>query len=212
MEAGDAVAAGEGLCRYLYGLPADDHLFALVAYHAAPTVTGLKPATMLSFIDGAKALRTAWDRRGAEVRAALGLESFELRRGASSSTVLLYRRAALSLALAEPEAAAMLAAEGYGRGARPEDSLERYLGELSRRFADGCPHEVGLFLGIPAVDVRSFQALRGSGCSHCGYWKVYHRPEAALRLFAAFDGVRRSIGEAILSGSLGAPWSERRSA
>jgi len=192
----------------LDALPAEEHLFSLIAYHGAPTVSGLKPATMLCFGNGRKALLDAWRARGASVCAELGLACTELRGGETGINVLLYRAEALLGALEEPEATALLREQGYDVPA----SLERYLERLSFRFADACPHEVGVFLGIPAEDVRGFMRHGGMNCHFCSYWKVYHEPEAARERFARFDEARRAVGQAILAGRLCAPWAERASA
>lgn len=189
-------------------LPPEDHLFSLVAYHAAPTVSGLKPSTMLCFGNGRKALLDAWRARGASIGQALGLSSAGLRMGTSGMTVLLYRPAALAAALGEPKAQALLAEHGYELPA----PLERQLGRLAFRFRDRCPHEVGVFLGIPTDDIRGFMRHGGMNCHFCSYWKVYHEPEAARERFARFDDARRVVGQAILSGRLNAPWSQKASA
>ena len=76
-----------------------------------------------------------------------------------------------------------------------EGPLSGRLAYLRRRLtaAGGFPHEIGLFLGYPAEDVRAFQARGGAGCKLCGYWKVYHDVEEARRQFRRFDRCRDSL-------------------
>ena len=54
---------------------------------------------------------------------------------------------------------------------------------LCWRDCDSFPHEIGLFLGYPAVDVKGFMEHRECKCT--GLWKVFESDEAeAQRYFA----------------------------
>ena len=53
------------------------------------------------------------------------------------------------------------------------------------------PHEVGLFLGYPAEDVRGFIENRAAGCKCVGCWKVYGDVNAAKMRFASFEKCTR---------------------
>lgn len=82
----------------------------------------------------------------------------------------------------------------------------RILEELSRRmkrYYDGTgpfPHEVGVLLGYPAEDVEAYIRHDGKGCLLVGYWKVYHNPRRAARIFAAFDEARERTVREVLDG------------
>jgi len=56
-----------------------------------------------------------------------------------------------------------------------------------------CPHEVGIFLGIPVKDVEAFIDCNGKQCILCGYWKVYHDREKALKVFESYDKTRENV-------------------
>ena len=48
------------------------------------------------------------------------------------------------------------------------------------------PHEIGLFLGYPADDVKGFIENKAA-CSKCaGCWKVYGDEQTAMSLFAKY--------------------------
>ena len=67
----------------------------------------------------------------------------------------------------------------------PEGSAAGHIAWLIRRLkeAETFPHEIGLFLGYPAVDVRGF--IRQEECKCTGLWKVYGSdPYQAQRTFA----------------------------
>lgn len=100
--------------------------------------------------------------------------------------LLVYRPGLLQNALAHPLARKLLEGAGYP----VEAPLPWLLRRLMDRVAEGdFPHEVGLFLGYPPEDVRSFLADPG-GCRLCGCWKVYHDVEGARRLFFKYDACR----------------------
>ena len=50
-----------------------------------------------------------------------------------------------------------------------------------------CPHEIGIFLGYPLLDVISFIENCGKNCEYCGYWKVYHNKDEAIKSFEKFS-------------------------
>lgn len=49
------------------------------------------------------------------------------------------------------------------------------------------PHELGILLGYPPEDVRSYIEKEGNDALVTGYWKVYHDLPSALRTFQAYD-------------------------
>ena len=62
---------------------------------------------------------------------------------------------------------------------------------------DVFPHEVGLFLGYPPGDVRSFMKDTRHGVKCTGCWKAYGNEEEARKTFAKFrkctDVYRREL-------------------
>lgn len=69
-----------------------------------------------------------------------------------------------------------------------EDDLDAYLELLAKRLGEGTdfPHEVGVFLGYPLLDVTAFIETKGQNCIACGDWKVYHNEQEARCLFCKF--------------------------
>ncbi|WP_215492131.1 DUF3793 family protein [Fenollaria sporofastidiosus] len=55
------------------------------------------------------------------------------------------------------------------------------------------PHEIGIFLGFPLDDVRSFIENQGQNYIYCSYWKVYHNPDLARRTFDLYDRLRAFV-------------------
>lgn len=171
-----------------------DYLAATIAFGAAPTLAGIKPATLLAFTSGGRDLHGLWGRFKHEAAALLALEYFELVRAATRTLVLFYRRGALEKQLADPGIASFLTDLGYETGASPADTLLDLRGRSGSTF----PHEIGVLLGIPVEDVRSFMEHGGKDCLCSGYWKVYHDPARAGRIFRAYDRARNAAAAAFL--------------
>ena len=162
-----------------------------IVYHCAPTLVGLKAASLLSLSASAypalPALVGAYDR----LLSPSGLRLEILCRCDRRFLVLVYRPAALERHLAARAARALLHAAGYA----PEGSLAAWLDHLRGRLGggDGFPHEIGLFLGYPPEDVHGFLADPGDHCRLCGYWKVYHNVDETRARFAQFDRCRAAL-------------------
>ena len=101
---------------------------------------------------------------------------------AGRSLILVYSPKLLAARLSAPENRELLREYGYTDDMPLDECLER----LSERTkCDDFPHEIGIFLGYPAEDVRGF--VENGGCNYklCGCWKVYGSVESARRKFAA---------------------------
>ena len=92
----------------------------------------------------------------------------------------------------------MLADVGY-----PVDAdVDALLSHLSVRLGEeDFPHEIGLFLGYPPVDVEGFCRNRGQNYKLCGCWKVYGDADAAQRYFDRCNRCRASLCRRILAGA-----------
>ena len=99
----------------------------------------------------------------------------------NTALIYVYRPSRLARCLEEPEAQELLFRYGYV-DAGMSDSLEH----LRERFREssGFPHEIGIFLGYPAYDVRQFIENNGRNYLCCGTWKVYSQEEKARCFFA----------------------------
>ena len=122
------------------------------------------------------------------------LDCFVLGETKSRVTMLIYRAAELDAYRKQPEIAEILRDEGY-----PEAGLEDTLRELRRRYErcrngeDSFPHEMGIFLGYPAEDVRGFIRDHGQHSLYSGYWKVYADVEKKKRIFRSYEEARDTV-------------------
>ena len=109
-----------------------------------------------------------------------GVCALPLRFRDRKALIYLYRPPMLEKDLKDPVAAEILRGCGYPEG-RPIHRILYLMGRL--RDCESFPHEIGLFLGYPAVDVRGF--IRHAQCKCAGLWKVFESDEEeAKRMFA----------------------------
>ena len=154
---------------------------ALIRY-CSPTLAGIKTGNLFS-------LRTEDRDITPEIRALnhilvkKGLRLLPLRKDEKRTLIYLYRPEMLREDLAYPEAASILSEKGYPCG-NPNFCVVALIRHLVSD--ESFPHEIGLFLGYPPSDVRSFMCspLKGFRCVGC--WKAYGDPDEAEKTFARF--------------------------
>ena len=104
--------------------------------------------------------------------------------------IYAFRPSMLENDLSQEVAQGILSAYKY-----PGKSLYSRLSYLAGRFekCDHFPHEMGLFLGYPPLDVLGF-ILNGGACyKRAGLWKVYSNEAEANRRFAMYKSCTASL-------------------
>ncbi|MBR1408540.1 MAG: DUF3793 family protein [Clostridia bacterium] len=146
----------------------------------APTLAAIKTGSLFNASFGSPEEMTATLREMNRCFVCKGVSVLPLRWRSGTALLYLYRPAMLQRDLRDPLAAEILRRAGY-----PKTDTARQIAHLIRRLkeCDSFPHEIGLFLGYPAVDVRGF--IEHKACKSTGVWKVYESDEAeAERIFA----------------------------
>lgn len=174
-------------------LQGKEFLSAVISLGAAPTIKGKKPASLLTFTVQRKNLLSLWQLHKEEICDILNLAYFELKYREKSVTVLFYNRAILENHVAGERNKDFLNKAGY----LETFSLEQKLQLLKERYNCSCPHEVGIFLGIPVEDVEGFIKHKGKNSLLCRYWKVYQDQRRAELLFNIYDRAKMSIASEI---------------
>ena len=146
----------------------------------APTLAGIKTGSIFNcdFTDRAEMTQSL--RMINRCLIQNGACAIPLKYKNGKALIYLYRPHMLDRDLNDPLASRILTRCGY-----PEGETNRRIAYLIKRFSEyeSFPHEIGLFLGYPAVDVRGF--MEHGECKCTGMWKVYESDvEAAKRVFA----------------------------
>ena len=172
-------------------------LEARMIEHCAPTLAGMKTASLFSYFYQEKHtvlkeleyINVILNERGVYVEALLWREE--------SVLIYTYRYNQLEAEFCNPEIMELLGNYGYRIGS-VEDNIDHLKERL--KLCENFPHEIGAFLGYPPKDVIGFVKNKGSNCLCSGWWKVYHDAENAKKMFLKFDKCRELYKKLYLSG------------
>lgn len=170
------------------------YLFTLIDYHAAPTIRKVKAASTIAFRNSERKVVYLWKKYGREYINKYNISCIEIKEKKDSCIVLFYNDELLKKVLRKNSTMDFLSNFGYSENM----SLEGMLLHLKSRFHDGCPHELGLFLGIPLGDVKDFMYNPQKRCIFTGYWKVYNNGETARRIFNCYDRQKQTVINRVL--------------
>ena len=168
-----------------------------LAFHCAPAMAGIKGGNLVSCPRQLFRDPHALIRQYALSLSGCGIRLRVLCSCPKAVLLLVYREGPLSRCLAHPEARRLLQEAGYPDGPLPQ-LLDHLCGRMGRQGE--FPHEIGLFLGYPPVDVAGFQRYKGKNCKLCGHWKVYGDPVTAARTFQRYDRCRFALCRRVRQG------------
>ncbi len=175
------------------------------ANHCMPTLVKLKPASIVSFMK--KDINST-----VEFQEKLGKElinfdaSYEiLYENQSAYCVLIYNQVLLNEIFMKYSNHPIMKNNGYSSG---YNDFSKNLSNFKDKFIkykskkrNGFPHEAGILLGYPIVDVEEFIKNHGKDYILCSYWKVYHNVEEALKTFQCYTDIRNKAMYLLFSGT-----------
>ncbi|WP_051350594.1 DUF3793 family protein [Caloramator sp. ALD01] len=153
---------------------------SLILYHCAPTIFCNKPSTIITIEDFDMSFFKSWRDLKDEIYRDYKIEFFEIKLQNKKLTAIIYKQDKLETIIKRN--IDFLLNFGYREYMTTKDMLKH----LKSRYNYSCPHELGVFLGIPIDDVRDFICNKGE-CKLCGYWKVYNDVEYAKQTFRLYD-------------------------
>lgn len=169
-----------------------------LATELAATIAGNKPATVLTFVDTPfQETLSLWREDGEELLAGTLISYITLRWLPERETVMFYRADTLKKCLAKRRHADFLRQMGYP----VFKGIGMCLEVMQRRFQSGCPHEVGVFLGIPIKDVLGFMGMEKSPLTCRGDWCVYGDPRESLAAMERFAADRACVSRLLAHGT-----------
>ncbi|MBR0227216.1 MAG: DUF3793 family protein [Clostridia bacterium] len=146
----------------------------------APTLAAIKTGSLFNYPFESREELTESLRMVNRCLIHKDVRAFPLRYQNGRALIYLYRPQMLERDLQNPVAEDILQETGYPKG----KAIEKIAYLIRRlRECDSFPHEIGLFLGYPAVDVKGF--IEHKECKCTGLWKVFESDETeAQRYFA----------------------------
>ena len=161
-----------------------------ICFHGAATIDKVKPASLICFKNSKSApLKDLWYHYKDEIKAILPFSFKEVKSCDQGVNVLFYRKDWVGRILRSKKNRTYLNPLGYAG----ISTVDEALAILSEHFKEGCPHELGIFLGYPLSDVIAFGSNEKADYIDVGYWKVYSNITRAQKIFALYDTARASI-------------------
>lgn len=168
-----------------------------IAYNIAPTLYGIKPATLINISRDRRDSYNLWESNKERMCQLLKINYYELKKTEDNIFILFYNEGELLKLLKEERIKNFLIDYGY-KGAEISDILYT----LSNNYKHGCPDEIGIFLGIPYEDVRGYIENSGENFMICSYWKVYSNLERANQLFKCYEYTKNLVASSIFCSRL----------
>ncbi len=165
-----------------------------IAVQCAPLLAGLKPSNLLIIPMGMEAV-LRHSLRGTRIAMYL-LSEYD-----GKQVFLLYKVNELIIYLTEQNVQRLLLDLGYEGG-----ELYSLLQRVSKKYTahkqekEAFPHELGLLLGYPAVDVKGFMEQAGKNFLYSGYWKVYGNVRETVLLFKEFGRAKEYVVRLVKQG------------
>lgn len=165
-----------------------------LALQCAPLITGLKISNLLTAEKESEKLVRAFLKK-------VEISYYCLLKTDKKVIFLLFNRKQLEHYLLQKEARELLEKEGY-----TDFSLGKVLRTFQTRYQEHMegkvefPHEMGVILGYPVVDVKGFIEHRGKNFLHSGYWKVYGNKEETVQLFQKFEQAKETLVRMLSAG------------
>lgn len=166
----------------------------LLAIHCAPILLGIKAANIMT-VTGREFFRIGDLLQGTDISYCF------LKTKGDKGILYLYREREIMKYLHSEDIQSFLKGYGY-----ETENFAEMLERLSNRigfYSNGeaaFPHEIGIFLEYPLMDVKGFLENDGENFIYSGYWKVYHDVHNTLRKFREYDLVRELAIQAVASG------------
>lgn len=169
----------------------------LIGYHCAPVIRAIKVANLIAFP------KTSLSQVCQQVKAynhyfnKAGLHFYVLCSCPKQRLVLVYRKRELAALLGQASISSFLESYGY-----KAEGVDQALRQLRKRVTENqeFPHEIGIFLGYPLLDVQSFIRQKGKGSCLCGGWKAYTNQSLAAWKFYCYRICRQYCYRQLVAG------------
>lgn len=173
-----------------------------LAFYCAPVLIGIKTANLFSYpVKANETMRNIlkfWNDLLLEKDKSI----VPLAQKGRRTIFYVYDIRLLNKQLQLPDVITLLKLLGYPSSYNTVDKLLCLSEKLNNKPC--FPHELGIFLGYPLIDVVGFITNQGKNYHCSGYWKVYGNKEETLKLFHTYSVVQKYF-QAYLKKGLSIP-------
>lgn len=165
------------------GMDTKESLEKYLLFTLSPVIGGLKPSSTITLSYDKKEY-SIWSNYKKEFLEILKLKEIVLRKGTKAEIILIYNEENLLNCINKKDNMEFLNKLGYDLTLTLEENLDILVYRYEKYH---CPHELGVFLGIPIEDVIDFMECSDKKCLMCGYWKVFNNYNNAKDIFNKYD-------------------------
>lgn len=165
------------------GMDTKESLEKYLLFTLSPVIGGLKPSSTITLSYDKKEY-SIWSNYKKEFLEILKLKEIVLRKGTKAEIILIYNEENLLNCINKKDNREFLNKLGYDLTLTLEENLDILVYRYEKYH---CPHELGVFLGIPIEDVIDFMECSDKKCLMCGYWKVFNNYNNAKDIFNKYD-------------------------
>ena len=155
----------------------------MLVCHCSPTLAGLKTGSLFSCPYSSQKMIIKEIREFNQKLTQKGIRIIPVRISDKRMLVYVYRPEKLKEDFSDEKTQIILKCKGYDC-TNPSQCICRLIQKL--QSDPDFPHEIGLFLGYPAEDVKGFIENRAEGYKCSGCWKVYGNEQEAKCRFERF--------------------------
>lgn len=175
----------------------EKYMRTFISYLISPVITGIKPSSTITLSKQGHNLFKLWNMYGEDFLNDLQLKYVLLRETSNSKIILIYDEINLMNTIYRKSSMDFLEKLDYNLEMNLDDLLNHLINRCSTFH---CPHELGIFLGIPVKDVKCFMECNRNKCLLCRYWKVYEEEKKAQQIFELYDSSKEIVMNHLLSG------------
>ena len=169
----------------------------LIINHCAPALSGIKIANIFTYqYDSKKELEKEVSSYN-DILSCRNINISIIKDDNNKAIVYVYNEKELENYLLDDEIFEILESYGY-KSRNIYDSIE-FL-KTRMQYAESFPHEIGIFLGYPLIDINGFINNYGKNSLYTGYWKVYHNKNEAIKIFDNYNKCRDFYISTFLNG------------
>ena len=173
-----------------------EYIEYLLLYKTCLVISEVKPAVTIAFSKIKNNQYEDWCKFGINFLDTVSVDYIVLRDKEDIIILMIYNRKLLEEVINKKENRSFLKYFGYY-----SINLESNLKILKNRYDKyNCPHEIGIFLGIPVEEVRAFIESSGNNYIESRYWKVFVDRKKSTDIFKRYDFIRKYTISSIING------------
>lgn len=183
--------------RSLEGMGPKESIEKFLLFNSSLVIADIKPSVTVNIKKNQGMNYKNWLKYGGEFLRRINLNYITLKEDENALILLIYKEELLKDHIFQEKNREFLSKIGYAN----VNCIDYYTKLLRIRYKIyRCPHELGVFLGIPVEDVIDFMDCTKKKCLGCGYWKIYNNYDEAIKTFKKYDEIKNKTISNLIKG------------